>query len=93
MAVRVSQLPLFRLPIFPGACLRRALALYYVLSRLGCPVQIHFGVQKGGHSLDGHSWVTLRGAPIADPDGAAAFSTVYSFPSTRSCYEPQTRGR
>ena len=63
--VRVCQARLFRLPIFPRACLRQALALYYVLTALGYPATIHFGARKGDEALHGHSWVTIRGMSVA----------------------------
>jgi hypothetical protein len=59
--VHLCRLGLFRLPIFPRLCLRQALALHYVLTRLGYPAEIHFGVRKAGGDLHGHSWVTVQG--------------------------------
>jgi len=58
--VRLCQARLFRLPLFPRSCLRQALALYYVLTQLGYPVAIHFGVRKEREELHGHSWVTCH---------------------------------
>jgi hypothetical protein len=89
MVVRVCRLKLFRLPLFPRACLRQSLALYYALARLGYPVQIHFGVQKKGKRLYGHSWVTLHGRPVAEKARIEVFKAVYSYPSeqTGQCQE------
>ena len=80
--VRLCQARLFRLPLFPRPCLRQALALYYVLTRLGYPVAIHFGVRKEGEELHGHSWVTVQGTPVAERTRTDLFTTVYSYPST-----------
>jgi hypothetical protein len=80
LVVRLCHLRLFRLPLFPRTCLRQALTLYVVLTRLGYPVQIHFGVQKTGETLHGHSWVTVQGQPVAERLQPTCFSIVYSYP-------------
>src|SRR5678815_1344171 len=41
IVTRVALIRLFDLPIFPRICLRRSLALYRVLGRMGHPVSIH----------------------------------------------------
>jgi Transglutaminase-like superfamily len=81
MVVRLCQLRLFRGPMFPRPCLRQALALYYVLIRMGYPVEIHFGVYKEGEDLCGHSWVTVQGMPVAERMLGEACKVIYSFPS------------
>src|SRR5262249_27790493 len=43
---RVCRMRLFDLPIFPRACLRRALALYSVFTRNAYPIEIYIGVRK-----------------------------------------------
>ena len=80
IVVRLCQLPLFRWRVFPRACLRQALALYRVLTRLGYPAAIHFGVRKEEQELHGHSWVTLQGKPVADRTQTEVFTVVYSYP-------------
>jgi len=85
LMVRVCQLSLFRLPLFPRACLRQSLALYYLLSRLGYPVTIHFGVRKEENLLQGHSWVTVQGIPVAEDAACEVFHVVYSYPPVISC--------
>jgi hypothetical protein len=82
MVVWVSHRRLFRLPGFPRACLRQSLALYYVLTRLGYPVTIHFGIQKAGETLRGHSWVTVQGTPVAELRPPKDFRQVYAYAST-----------
>ena len=85
IVVRMCQLRLWRWPMFPRACLLQALALYYGLTRLGCPVVIHFGVHKAGQELRGHSWVTVQGKPVAESTPLGAFHTIYAFPPASYC--------
>ncbi len=80
LVVRISHLRLFRNRLFPRACLRQSLALYYALSRTGYPVVIHFGVCKEEELLQGHSWVTVSGTPVAEPTSLDVFHVVYSYP-------------
>ncbi|HEY7496232.1 MAG TPA: lasso peptide biosynthesis B2 protein [Candidatus Tectomicrobia bacterium] len=81
LVVRVCRLRCFRLRLFPRACLRQALALYYILTRMGYAVTIHFGVHKVGEELRGHSWVTIQGTPVAESTPAGVFHCVYAYPS------------
>src|SRR5262245_61882766 len=80
LIVTVCQLRVFRLRPFPRSCLRQSLTMYRALARMGYPVRIHFGVQKRGSALQGHSWVTLAGKPLAEPASPTAFTAVYSYP-------------
>ena len=84
IVTRVCNLRVFRSRVFPKLCLRQPLTLYQTLNRMGYPVEIHFGVRKDDKNLQGHSWVTMRGEPMADtaPDGQ--FKVVYSYPSNFS---------
>jgi hypothetical protein len=65
---RICRLPLIRGPLFPQACLRHALALSYIWSRLGSPVAIHFSVYLDGEALPG----TVGDAPR--PTGGRAYA-------------------
>jgi hypothetical protein len=76
LVVKICHLRCFRGSVFPRACLRQALALYYVLTRLGVPVTIHFGVHKAGATLHGHSWVTVQGRPVAERTPPVVFHHV-----------------
>ena len=93
LMVRVCQLRLFHLPLFPRACLRQSLALYYLLSRLGYAVTIHFGVRKEEDLLQGHSWVTVQGVPVVEDASCADFQVVYSYPPVLSSAAPRETGR
>ena len=84
IVVRMCRLGIFHLPLFPQTCLRQSLALYRVLTRMGYPVEIHFGIRKDGEDLQGHSWVTIEGKPVADRTRMDVFKAVYSYPSV-SC--------
>jgi hypothetical protein len=75
----------FRGSFFPRACLRQALALYYVLTRMGYRVTIHFGVAKTGEALDAHSWVTLQGQPVAERLQLERWQIVYAYPPASQC--------
>jgi Transglutaminase-like superfamily len=83
--VWLCRLPLFRAPLFPRACLRQSLALYYALSRRGYAVTIHFGVRKDEDVLQGHSWVTVQGIPVAEHTPVEAFHVVYAYPPVTTC--------
>ena len=78
---RVCRVWLFRGPRFPQRCLRQALALYYTLSRLGYPITIQVGVDKVGGVLQGHSWVTIGGTPVGEPDPTQRFTVIYTYPA------------
>jgi Transglutaminase-like superfamily len=93
IAVRLCHLRLFHFPLFPRACLRQALVIYYVLTRMGYPAEIHFGARKEGEQLHGHSWVTLQGRPVAERTRTGIFTTVYSYPSTACAFSQGTRNR
>jgi hypothetical protein len=84
IVTRICYLRLFGSRVFPRACLRQSLALYRVLTRMGYPVEIHFGVRKPGDDLLGHSWVTIEGKHVADRTRMEVFKAVYSYPSV-SC--------
>jgi hypothetical protein len=81
IVTRVCQMRVFRLPIFLRPCLRQALALYRTLTRMGYPVEIHFGIHKQGEDLQGHAWVTIQGKPVADTARSESFKPVYSYRS------------
>ena len=80
IVVRLCQMRLFYLPLFPRTCLRQSLALYRTLRRMGYSAEIHFGIRKDGKDLRGHSWVTLEGKPVADRTRTGLFAAVYSYP-------------
>jgi hypothetical protein len=68
LVVWLCRLRLFREPVFPHACLRQALTLYYVLTQLGYAVEIHFGIRKEHDILYGHGWVTMYTSQLLSSD-------------------------
>ena len=81
IGMRICHLRPFRSRIFPKQCLRQSLTLYRTLTRMGYPVEIHFGVLKDEENFRGHSWVTIEGEPVADTTQSGIFRVVYSFSS------------
>ena len=77
----VCQLRPFRSRLFPRVCLRQALALYSTLTNLGYTVSIHFGILRRGEELRGHSWVTVKGMPVAEGGDSSPYRIVYSYTS------------
>jgi hypothetical protein len=53
-----------------------------MLSWAGYPAVIHFGVLKEEDTLQGHSWVTVHGIPVAEWMPTEAFYIVYSYSGT-----------
>ena len=83
IVTRICNLSVFRARFFPKLCLRQSLTLFRALSRMGYPVEIHFGVRKDDKTLSGHSWVTLRGEAVVDTAPSVIFKAVYSYPGAR----------
>ena len=84
IVTRICNLRPFCSRFFPKQCLRRSLMLYRTLTRIGHPVEIHFGVLKDEKNFTGHSWVTIAGQPVADTTASARFKVVYSYSSPQS---------
>jgi hypothetical protein len=64
----------------PGNCLDRSLAVFRLLSPSEPTLRLIVGARRGGETIDGHVWLTLRGAPLwDDPVWLAAFHPVVSF--------------
>ncbi len=55
------------LHLLPMGCLRRALALQWLLGRRGIPATLRFGVQREGKALQAHAWLEVEGRPVAEP--------------------------
>jgi hypothetical protein len=89
IVMRTCSLQLFNNRVFPQACLRQSLTLYRMLTLMGCPVAIHFGVSKAGNDLLGHSWVTIAGEPLTDRTANQLYRPIYSYPSVSSIF-PRT---
>ena len=92
LILRVCKLRPFRSRLFPRLCLRQALALYYALTYLGYTVSIHFGIRRRGEELKGHSWVTVKGMPVAEVGNPSAYRIVYSYPPSQPEFSPNRNG-
>jgi hypothetical protein len=87
IVIRVCNLRVFHARLFPKTCLRQSLTLYRTLSRMGYPVQIHFGVINNENGFQAHSWVTVEGETVADTARSGIFKVVYSYSSCRQSRE------
>ena len=54
--------------LYPMTCLRRALALQWMLARRGIIAELRIGVQRQAKTLQAHAWLELGGVPISDPE-------------------------
>lgn len=57
-----------RLHLPPATCLRRSLALGWMLARRGIHAQISLGVLKGAVGLQAHAWLAIDGQPLGEPE-------------------------
>ena len=71
-------------------CLLRCLVLYRYCRKGDIPVSIHFGVRQGSNGLEGHSWVSLDGAPRFETEEMLqTYTTVYAFPEDGQNGDPR----
>ena len=53
-------------------------------------MSIHFGVRQGSNGLEGHSWVSLNGAPLFETEEMLqTYTTVYAFPEDGQNGDPR----
>jgi hypothetical protein len=65
------------LPTPDGDCLQKSLLLYRELSRAGADPVLVVGFRHGTTSLEGHAWIEIAGAAVADgAHDAGAFVPV-----------------
>jgi len=57
-----------RLHLPPATCLRRSLALGWMLNRRGIPAQLSLGVLMGAAGLQAHAWLEIAGQPLGEPE-------------------------
>ena len=73
-------------PLPRRSCLRRAITLYYFLSREGAQLEVCFGVAPSNGNLDGHCWLVRDGEPFLESgDPLATFTPMYTFPQAPLC--------
>lgn len=64
-----------------GNCFPRAVTLYWLARRAGCPVRLHCGIKREGLKLDGHAWLTLDREPFHEPsDQWRQYAVTFSYP-------------
>ena len=61
-------------------CLRRALALQFLLARRGLCTELRFGVRKTDGRLEAHAWLEYAGRPVSQPESVEASFTVLTNP-------------
>ena len=54
--------------LYPMTCLRRALALQWLLARRGVQTRLRFGVKKEANELIAHAWLEREGIPVSEPE-------------------------
>lgn len=57
-----------RYHLYDMTCLRRSLALQWLLCRRGIPAQLRFGARLEGGALSAHAWLEYDGCPIGEPE-------------------------
>jgi hypothetical protein len=68
-----------RVDLFERTCLKRSLLLYRYLHGEPNPPRFHLGVRSKNGRLQGHSWVTLGGAPL-DPGEDQGYAVTFAYP-------------
>jgi hypothetical protein len=73
------------LEVFPyntkGNCFPRALALYWLARRVGCPVRFCCGIKREDAKLDGHAWLTLDQKPFHElSEQWRQYTVTFSYP-------------
>jgi hypothetical protein len=70
---------------YKATCLRRSLALLWLLRREGIESTIRFGVRTSGGRLEAHAWVECHGMVVNDaPDVRDRYPTLQTtLPATR----------
>lgn len=62
-------------------CLLRSLTLYRHCRANGAPASIHFGIKRDADDLQGHSWVSLHGAPLFEAaEALQSYTAIYTYP-------------
>jgi hypothetical protein len=50
-------------------CLEQAVALYFLLRRVGLPAELRFGARKQSAQLEAHAWVVCCGVALNEDQG------------------------
>jgi hypothetical protein len=73
------------LELFPynikGNCFPRALALYWLATRVGYPVRFCCGIKREDAKLDGHAWLMLDQKPFHElSEQWRQYTVTFSYP-------------
>lgn len=63
--------------LYRATCLRRSLALWWLLRRRGLPVELRIGVARAKEQVQAHAWIELAGRVINDRSTVADDYAVY----------------
>jgi len=77
---------------YTATCLRRSLALWWLLRRRGLPAQVRVGVGKDEDGVRAHAWVELMGRAINDRPAIAEEYAVFRDLDRRLPRSLQTAG-
>ena len=64
--------------LYRATCLRRSLALWWLLRRRGLPAELRIGVARVEEQVQAHAWVELAGHVINDRSTVANDYAVYN---------------
>jgi hypothetical protein len=62
---------------YRATCLRRSLALWWLLRRRSVAAEVRIGVRKEGGELQAHAWVEHRGQALNDGQGVTAIYSAF----------------
>ena len=69
---------------FPFTCLRRSLALQFLLARRGLCADLRIGVSRASSSLQAHAWLEYAGRPISQPEAVEErYAVLTARPASR----------
>ena len=63
---------------YAATCLRRSLALWWLLQRRRLPAEVRIGVARDEGRVHAHAWVELAGWVVNDRPAVAQEYSVYS---------------
>jgi len=63
--------------LYRATCLRRSVALWWLLRRRGVAAKIRIGVRKDQGTLQAHAWVEHNGQPLNDTQDVSARYAVF----------------
>ncbi len=71
-----------------GACLERALALWWLLRRQNCPAELRIGARQNAGRFEAHAWVQLDGAVLNDDEALLDYIPFENFTAISRVQHP-----